>query len=218
MRPNQLVSIVGVALIVIALGAGAIIGDKLQPRTEASSGKALYEVTWGVVQMNLPAQGGTVADGATQTVQVPVFVENLTDVSLQLSSVDHPPFARPGATLTVTVTNGTGAQVGTASGAAGQTVSVDWSYAPAPEPLSFTAGSKAAAWAHLEAVQPAQTEAGDDYTVTIEESRGGLCPPIIGCLRQGNVDFQITIISSAYNATITAASPAKDSGPSEGSH
>jgi len=197
MQPNQLIAIIGVILLVIAGSGLATVKEK--PRTPVVLTHK-YTLTF---QMSAGTQSASasVADGASQQVQINVKDNNLTVFVLAAKWTDNKAVYMSSATVLFQLTDPAGKQAGTAQGTDGSVgigMAVPENAVPSGD--NITAPNLAKAWEEVLKMDPPATNGTGTWKLTISCQRGGFHP-----LRSGSVSVTIAVGYEFYMADLREA-------------
>lgn len=196
MEPNHVTAIIGVLLLTIAGVGGATIVEKpAGPRVTGHTYHLSFPLTDGSL-----SDKATVQDGASADIQLPLTEANLTLVVFAATWTDSPPsrFASA-ATVSISLSDPSGAQVGSGQGTDGTkgvAIPVGAPNAVPPE-KNISASSEATAWDYVLVHFPANVTGTGNYKVTISCTRGGFHP-----LRDGSVSVNVEMVYKFYRADL----------------
>jgi hypothetical protein len=197
MQPNQLTAIIGVILLVVAGSGLATVKEK--PRTPIVLTHK-YELTFEMSASTQTASA-SVADGASQQVQINVKENNLTVFVLVAKWTDNKAVYMSSATVLFQLTDPSGKQAGTAQGTDGSTgIGIVVPENAVPSGDNITAPNLAKAWEKVLNMDPPATNGTGTWKLSISCQRGGFHP-----LRSGSVSVTIAVADEYYLANLREA-------------
>jgi len=199
-RPNHLLAIIGAIMLVSAM-VGAFVVEEQPAMGHRGKREKTFHISFPLTNETASASGA-MDDGGTGEGTLNAQL-NVTTGNLVVTWTDHQPILRPAATVSVTVKDTFGTEVGSgmsSDGATGIAIPIYNGVSDVPEDVNISAGSEEDAFGWVTTNYPANTN--HTWTVTVTSTRGGFSGPF----RQGSIEWTADLQYTYYTADIQEAS------------